>query len=205
MMLARLFAELVAPSACASCDAPVRPNILFCASCTAATDWTTNPAGVFAYGGAVADAIIRFKFRQRPDLAVGFARVMLPLARASAVDVVVPVPLHPARLAERGYNQSALLAGPVARALGRPHFPRALARTRDTAQQSALRGAERRPNLAGAFRVRDSRQIAGKNVLLVDDVRTTGSTLDACASALHEVGAARVFPLVLACADELAV
>jgi ComF family protein len=116
----------------------------------------------------------------------------------------VPEPLHPRRLAERGYNQAALLSRPIARALGRRHSARALVRVRDTPMQSALNAPERRTNLVGAFSVRDSRVITGKSVLLVDDVRTTGSTLAACATALHEVGAACVFPLVLACRDGLA-
>lgn len=209
MLLFRLFAallgELVAPSLCAACDGPVAMTVLFCASCATMCEPTLSPNGVFTYGGAVADAVIRYKFRRRPDLASRFARAMIPLARGFRPDVVVPVPLHPRRLADRGYNQAALLSRPIARALDRPHSARALLRIRDTPMQSLLNAPERRRNLNGAFRVRNSRIVTGKNVLLVDDVQTTGSTLDACTRALHEVGARRVFPLVLACRDGLAV
>ena len=104
MLLLRLLAELVAPSVCAACDAPVAPATLFCASCAAASDWTHDPTGVYAYGGSVADAVIRYKFRQRPDLAAAFARAMIPVSRAFDVDVVVPGPTASApAFAERGY------------------------------------------------------------------------------------------------------
>lgn len=197
-----LIAEVVAPTACATCDAPVGPTTLFCPLC--AVSALENDRGELAYGGSVAAAIVRFKFQGRADLAGRFARVMLPRAREVPVDVVVPVPLHARRLVLRGYNQSALLAGPIARALGRPFAPRAILRLRDTPMQSAQGRAARLENVAGAFRVRAPKDVRGRAILLVDDVRTTGSTLSACAAALHEVGAARVFPLVLACRDELA-
>ena len=119
-------------------------------------------------------------------------------AFAGAIDVVVPVPLHPRRLAERGYNQAALLAAPVARRLGVPFAPCALARVRDTPQQVVMDRASRLLNVAGAFAVRDRTFVAGGRVLLIDDVRTTGATLDGCARALHEVGARAILALVLA-------
>jgi ComF family protein len=157
------------------------------------------------YGGAIADAIVRFKFEKRPDLIERFAPVMAESARALSVDVVVPVPLHPDRLVARGYNQAGLLARAIARELEKPLAVRALVRVKNTPMQSTLGRSERLANLAAAFAVPGFKALRGRSVLLVDDVRTTGATLRACTAALHEVGVDRVFPLVLACADGSAV
>ncbi|MBX3229887.1 MAG: ComF family protein [Labilithrix sp.] len=199
-----MLAEVVAPSGCAACDAPVGAAVLFCPACAVSALPATSRDGPLAYGGAVAEAIVRMKFQGRADLAPRLARVMIPLARALPVDVVVPVPIHRQRLLERGYNQAALLARPIAGAIGRPLAARSLERVRDTPMQSSLDRAARLTNLAGAFRARSPKDVRDRAVLLVDDVRTTGSTLTACARSLHEVGARRVFSLVLACRDGLA-
>jgi ComF family protein len=127
------------------------------------------------------------------------ATAAAPLERR--VDVVVSVPLHPKRLAERGFDQSALLARSVAQRLLVPWAPRALARTRETAQQASLDRDARAENVASAFRCRDAESVVGRRVLLIDDVRTTGSTLSACIRALRIAGARSVNTMVLARRD----
>lgn len=123
------------------------------------------------------------------------------LVRADEVDVVVPVPLHAGRLAERGYNQAALLARPVARVIGAPLACRALVRVRATERQASLDREARLANVVDAFACRGD--VRGRRVLLVDDVTTTGATLNACRSALAVAGARDVVALVLASrADE---
>lgn len=202
-MLLRAFAELIAPNSCAGCDVLIAPSTIFCRTCALTVEKTLDPEGVFAYGGAIAHAIKRFKFGGRPDLVARFAPMLVPLVPPD-VDLVVPVPIHPVRLAERGYNQAALLARPVARALAVPFAGRALRRLRDTPKQTTFDRESRHINVRGAFAANGATAravLTGRNVLLVDDVRTTGSTLRACADALNEVGARRVFPLVLACRD----
>jgi len=112
-------------------------------------------------------------------------------------DVVVPVPLHPARERQRGYNQALLLAREVARHLGLPLDTKGLRRWKDTPAQVGLEGMEtRRANVAGVFRARTS--FSGLRVLLVDDVCTTGATLEACALALRKAEAIQVRGLVFA-------
>jgi len=200
-----LLGELVAPSRCAACDALVAPRVLFCAACAvAALRAGRQPAGqhaVFEYGGAIATAIVRLKYAGRFDLAARFGPVMASVVAPSRFDVVVPVPLHPSRLAERGFDQAALLAVPVARGLSLELASRAVVRTRATPRQASLDRAARTTNVDAAFRCARPGAVAGRRVLLVDDVRTTGATLAACASALLVSGAATVATLVLASRD----
>ena len=128
------------------------------------------------------------------------AALMIAEARAmsAGVTVVVPVPLHRGRERSRGYNQSHLLAAPIARALGLPLDARMVRRTRATAPLAkAMDRDERRRIVAGAF-AGDAERGTGAHVLLVDDVTTTGATLDACAAALLDAGAATVRCLTFA-------
>lgn len=203
-----LFAELVAPMRCAACDVLVAPRHLFCAACAPsvmrAGPQATADHAVFEYGGAVATAIARFKYAGRSDLAARFAAVMAgegDLARHAAIDLVVPVPLHPSRLVERGFDQAALLALPVARRWGIPCATRTLLRTRPTPPQASLDRADRAANVADAFRCALPEKVRGRTILLVDDVRTTGATLGACVEALCRAGAREVRTLVLASRD----
>jgi ComF family protein len=206
VILLDLTLELLAPTRCAACDARVPPRALFCAGCAVSAlpadraDLADRAGSLvaFAYGGAPATAITRFKYEGRselaPRLAAALVRVAAPLV--GRVDLVVPVPLHPKRLAERGFNQSALLAGPVARALGVRHGARVLARTRDTPRQATLDRTARARNVSNAFAV--VQDVVGLRVVLVDDVLTTGATRDACTRALVGAGAASVRSLLLA-------
>jgi ComF family protein len=114
------------------------------------------------------------------------------------VDLVVPVPLSPERARLRGFNQAELLARPLAAARGWRLDEAALVRSRDTAQQTRLPARERRANMVGAFAVLETETVRDRRVLLVDDVCTTGATLEACAVPLIEAGAAGVWALVIA-------
>jgi ComF family protein len=204
-----LFGSLLAPARCAACDARVGVGAAFCAACAtevlrapAGPHETGSPVAAFLYGGAVATAIARMKYGARPDLARPLGdllwRALEPCAEALRGVVVVPVPLHPTRLAERGFNQAALLAHRIARHLGAPVAARALVRERDTVRQVVLDRDARLVNVANAFRVRAKAPLRGRAVLLLDDVCTTGATLRACADALRAGGAASVRTAVVA-------
>jgi ComF family protein len=145
-------------------------------------------------------AIRRLKYEDRPYLARPLGELLRGACRAAqiAAEVVLPVPLHPRRLVERGYNQAALLAAHVARELGAPLVTRALARKVDTAAQAKLSGAERQVNLEAAIVVTSSALVADRVVAVVDDVATTGATLGACRAALLAAGARHVVGVVLA-------
>lgn len=194
------------PRTCAvrDCGRPSdRPGSYICSRCHATLPWYDDFAkSAFAYLEPIAQLVNIYKFNGAQHLAEDFAELLEISFRkkhdATAADVVVPVPLHPRRLAFRGYNQSGLLANAFARRIGRLCDETSFARIRDTEHQSRSSGDERRENLKGAFRVVDPSRIRGRTVILVDDVMTTGSTIDECSAALLEGGACKVIPFVLA-------
>jgi ComF family protein len=199
---------LVAPARCAACDGDVRHGTAFCPACAAtlvrATNETPDRTAAFLYGGAIAQAVRRFKFDDRPDLAQALLaglRVHLPRLASLHTDLVVPVPLHPGRLIERGYNQAALLARPLAAWLGVPCATRALVRAVATQRQTELSREARSTNVERAFLPAPRSPLLGLSVLLVDDVETTCATLAACSHALREGGARTVQSVVIARAD----
>jgi ComF family protein len=201
-----LAAGILAPARCAACDVRVRAERVFCPICAATTVFASEEEGfaaAFLYGGAIARSITRFKYEGRSDLArplSALLRRVAPRLGATGIELVIPVPLHPLRLAERGYNQAALLARPLARDLGASFAPLALRRTRDTAQQATLARADRLRNVENVFAVREPRAIEGRRVLLVDDVRTTGATLRECMRVVMSAGARDVSAAALAIA-----
>lgn len=161
----------------------------------------------YLYGGALVPALQRLKWQGRDDLAAPLGALLAPALRALAprCDLLIPVPLHPRRLRQRGYNQSALLARAARRAarLPRGSLPlrlRALQRCRDDQPQRDADPRARALAAAGAFVVPAAEQAAlrGRRVLLLDDVATTLATAQACAAALRDAGAAAVAVLTLA-------
>jgi len=205
-----LLAALLSPPRCVACSARVGLRRVFCPPCARSVVQARMAVSLagdvapFVYGGALARAIVKLKYDPRPELAVPLGELLrrgVAQLGSFAPDVVVPVPLHPTRLVQRGFNQAALLAGPVARDLGAALLARALVRTRDTPQQAVLDRRRRVLNVRNAFAARDPQALRGKRVLLVDDVRTTGATLQACEKALLAAGAREVRALVLAASD----
>jgi ComF family protein len=155
---------------------------------------------IMAYDDNSRGAILALKHADRLDLVPGFSRWLGRAGRAilTECDLVVPVPLHPWRLWQRRYNQSAELARRLALEW-HLDFENALVRSRATPSQGAMASAKaRRRNVQRAFHVTAPARVAGKTVLLLDDVMTTGATVQACARALKRAGAGRVHVLTLA-------
>ncbi len=152
-----------------------------------------------AYGGAVREAIHGLKFGGRRSLARPLADLLgeqcAPML-AARPDALIPVPLARARERERGFNQAALVAERLGERLALGVRPRWLVRLRATAAQSDLTAPERRANVAGAFAA--SPAVAGRHVVIVDDVVTTGATVGECARALRAAGAGRIGVLTVA-------
>lgn len=151
------------------------------------------------FQGPLREAIHRLKYNSDIGLAEPLSNHLIELYNELkwAVDVVAPVPLGSKRIKTRGYNQSGLLGRPLAYAINKSYQPGVLMRTRETRSQVGLSAAERRQNMDGAFSARANR-VSGKTILIVDDVTTTGSTMNACAQALRQAGASAVYGLTLA-------
>lgn len=232
-VLAGALLDLLSVERCAACNQLLRGPAVFCPVCVASVVRATPPqrtmvpggqpgrgpahegivvVGFAQYGGTVADALQRFKYGDRPDLARPLGALLRRAVRETnlalpesaplpSADLVVPVPLHPRRLAERGYNQAGLLAREVQKELGAPLATSVLLRQVDTPPQAKLGRAARAQNLGDAFRVIHPDRVRRCRVVLVDDVATTGATLAACANALRRAGVASVTALVVAIAD----
>lgn len=197
----------LAPPWCHACGRPfdVDPGgdggDMLCGPCLAKPPPWGRARAVLRYDDASKPLILRFKHADRLDGAPAFARWMV---RAGAellgdADLLVPVPLHRWRLLARRYNQAAVLALAVGRLAGVAVAPDALLRVRRTDSQGHLDRDQRRRNVAGAFAVSPRRQgpLAGRRVVLVDDVLTTGATVGECARVLLRAGAAHVDVLTL--------
>jgi ComF family protein len=154
------------------------------------------------YEGALARAIVHLKYERIEPLGSFFAKRLLELVRSEPrllpADVIVPVPLHRQSRKDRGYNQVDLFARPLARRLHVPYRPILLMRSRPRPSKHLLRQEERWEAVRGAFVMRRGGRVDNLRVLLLDDVMTTGATLDACARALCEAGARSVLGLTIA-------
>jgi ComF family protein len=148
------------------------------------------------------EAVHQFKYGRKVSLGKTLGRLMARGCRDfledCEADIIMPVPLHPKRLRWRGFNQAALLARQVSRAYAVPLDPFTLKRTRATQPQTQLTEPERRRNVRGAFAVRTASTLEGKKVLLVDDIYTSGATVNECSRTLKKAGAATVYVLTLA-------
>lgn len=156
-------------------------------------------ASVCFYDGALSEAIRRLKYSKRSSLASSLGDLLASHPVTSEdCDVIVPVPLHMERLKERGFNQSHLLAKRAANGMPVEVNPYILERTRPTLAQAGMNSRERIINIRGAIRVREGADVKGKNILLIDDVYTTGATVRECSRVLKKGGAKKVNVLTLA-------
>ncbi|MBX7236853.1 MAG: ComF family protein [Caldilineales bacterium] len=193
-------ATLIGDDICVRCGNPTTRRCT-CHECQQApSDPLRGMRGVVFYGGPMAFAIQGFKYQGHKALSRPLAAFLTSYLQTHALsfDTLVPVPLHPDRLAFRGYNQSELLAQEVARASRLPVRTDLIYRARHTQPQATLNRRQRLENVRDAFLPVQPGLLHGERVLLIDDVCTTGSTLKACAQALHEAGAGEIWALAVA-------
>ena len=189
----------IMPPVCPKCGRPQSSGIL-CPDCVG---WQAEIDGIrspFRFDGVMRQAIHQLKYRSLRALAAPLAELLRDYIITNPVpaEVMVPVPLHQKRLRERGYNQSALLARELGKLTSLPVVDDCLVRQQHAPPQARTANVdERRRNVAGVFACRNQR-VRDKQVLLIDDVSTSGATLDACAAALKAAGAASVWGLVMA-------
>ena len=188
--------ELLAPY-CIRCASPGRG--VYCRLCTATLPHFDGVTAPYVHRGPVRDLVHNLKYNNVRTSASELGRLMAGRLATLNVqaDVLAPVPLHKRRERDRGYNQSLLLARAVSEATGIPLEERLLTRTRDTAPQVTMKSPEeRRRNIEDAFEC--ASELKGANLLLIDDVVTTGGTMSACAKPLKSAGAESVWGLALA-------
>jgi len=191
---AGLFAqELISSPLCLICGIPFSPHSggdHACGSCIKKPPSFVRARSLYVFNGEVRRAVHELKYRWGtrlgPFLALGMAHAVIK--NNFDVDVIVPVPLHKNKIRKRGFNQSVVIARQMARVLSVPLDITNFVRIKSTLSQVGLAGAERRGNMAGAFEVRDAKAFEGKKTLLVDDVFTTGSTVNECAKVLKKAG-----------------
>jgi competence protein ComFC len=173
---------------------------LLCRACELKTYAFERARSYGIYENELVRAILLLKWERMEPLGAWFGERLAEVARKEGLeaDSVVPVPLHRDREKERGYNQAGLVSKPLARKLGLPHQELLLVRTRPRPEKQILSIEERWESVRGAFATRPGSQVDKQRVLLVDDVMTTGATLDACARALLGGGAKAVIGLTVA-------
>jgi len=201
--------DLIFPPRCEVCRQQSEQAL--CAICFNQIKFMKPGLGVYSvavYDGVLKEALHRFKFKNRKNLAepLGILLVKylshLPSFSWDEIDYLVPVPLHPRRERKRGFNQVELLAKVLSHYCGKS-VARALVRIRDTHPQFDLPRSQRFANVAGAFKVSDSRLVYQKGLLLLDDIYTTGATMAECGKVLKAAGARSIKVLTLARAAEV--
>ena len=185
---------------CLHCSDPLVSLGDYCKRCKGRTFFYDRAIAPFVYEGEIQKLVHSFKFSNKRYLCKSFAIFMADKFKAEKLyaDIVVPVPLCDKRLKQRGYNQSKLLAIEFSKLTNVPLSPDVLKRIKETPNQTSLNFLERQTNLIGAFKVKNKKQVAGKSIVLIDDVFTTGATVTECAKMLKSAGASSVYVVTLA-------
>ncbi len=171
-----------------------------CQSCLKEKPKVKRLRAAFTYDTYSRELVLPFKHADRTDMAPFLSKLMIRAGQEliDSCDVIIPVPLHPRRLLKRKYNQAGLLGHAIATTCQKKFLPNTLLRIINTKSQGHDNRYQRKQNVKDAFAVKKKKDIRGKKVLLIDDVYTTGATLNACAEALYAAGAKRVEGLTLA-------
>ena len=191
--------SFISPPVCPKCGKPQSEARL----CSACVNWDSaidNIRSPLIFDGVIRQAIHELKYRNLRALVPLIAQLLYEYFRTNSLpgDVILPVPLHKKRLRERGYNQSLLIARELGKLTGIPVDVHSLVKNSHTTPQAKTTSVEeRRENVAGAFSCTGD-NLKGKSIILIDDVTTSGATLDACAASLKAAGAASVRGLVMA-------
>lgn len=192
-------ANLIGSKVCLSCGHPYKTRIPICRECFYHPQLYSGMISWAHYESSVRNSIHTFKYQNNIALGYFFAMKLLPLVIDAnwSIDLVTPVPLSKSHYKDRGYNQAALISRPLARSLGVRHETKAIQRIRETSTQTKLSADQRFINVEGAFSGNPAK-LNNKNVLLVDDVITTGATMVNCTKALLASGASKVYCISVA-------
>lgn len=211
--------NIILPKFCLVCeDEIVEESDIVCIGClsklpysrhweSAENDFTRRVGSRFRFEGGAALFLVRkgervqkliqmLKYQDREDIGIWMGEMLGYRIKdkllGKSIDFIIPVPLHPRKLKSRGYNQSLSICHGLAKVLGRPVMADQLLRVRNTISQTKINKEQRLLNIAGAFSVREREELRNKHILLVDDVLTTGATMEACALSLLEIQGLKV-------------
>jgi len=194
--------SFIHPPRCRLCSKPVETWTVVCKECELYGHDYDQAMAVFEYSITMRELIHRYKYKKEYSLSRTFGYFMLEALDKTEwqIDVIIPVPLHKNRLKSRGFNQAALLGEYISQRTGIPCEQDILIRSIDTKTQTSLSRKERAINLENAFTISKfgENKIENKNVLLIDDVHTTGATADSCSKVLHQAGAGKIYVLTIA-------
>lgn len=183
------------------CGKPLqKESCEYCADCRGKDSNVVQGRSLWLHQDPVPGAVYRFKYHNRRYYGIVFAREMAvhygEWIDSKGIEVIIPVPLHPLKKRKRGFNQAEILAGSLSEQTGIPVRTDILFRIKKTSPQKVLGPGERRANLKGAFAV-SGKWEACRNVLLIDDIYTTGSTIERCAGILKKAGVENVWFLTI--------
>lgn len=193
----------IVPPVCSKCGKPIDVSVKVCSSCQGKRLQYEGGSVVFPYH-TVRRAIAHFKFQEYKRDAIPLGSIMTKHITTyhnemlHDIDVMLPVPMYLKKQRKRGFNQAELLAKEMEKGIQIPVLSGVLTRERDTIAQNGLDAKERRENVKDAFLIKDASLIEGKNILLIDDIFTTGATINQCAKACKEAGAEKVYFYALA-------
>jgi ComF family protein len=199
-------AKPIEPPFCRQCAAPftgtVTGETFVCGHCQDLHFYFDRTVCACRTEGVVRDSILRFKYNREMYFGTHLVSWLLIAANRwidwREIDAIVPVPLHPRKLRQREFNQAEYLAAGLSKVVNVPVLKRNLRRVKDTPTQTKLDAEARMKNLREAFAVRDETVFKGKRLVILDDVFTTGATMDSCAKTLRGAGAREVVALAVA-------
>jgi len=193
-----IFEPILHPN-CLKCGAPTDAPVVHCASCRGRKFYFSHNISTFTYDELMRELINDMKFNRKKRVAQGLGILWANSTdrNLSSVDFFIPVPMHRKKQNERGFNQAETLTIPLAKAFQIPMLP-ILARTVDTVPQSEVHPSRRAENVKDIFLVTDPSAVKNKNIILTDDIFTTGASLNECAKALKKAGAGDISCMTLA-------
>lgn len=213
MKIIETILNLIYPNVCGFCGDINKENI--CTECSkkiekykilriekSTNQYIEKQCFIYKYEGEIREAILKFKFQEEAYLYRTFAEMILDNLEVceyiKTFDVIIPVPIHRKRRLERGYNQSELIANEISKQLRINIERNILIKIRNNPKQSTLKLEERKNNVKNAYEARENQKIKNRKILIIDDIFTTGNTVNECAKKLKEAGASKVSVLTIA-------
>jgi len=193
--------EPIKPPICNTCGIPTERDVARCVSCFGKTFFFTSGRAVFVYDDLMRDLLHDLKFRRKKQIAQSLGKLWATHMKDMPDAILVPLPLHPKKERERGFNQAQILAQQLSARLNIP-MENALERVVDTPPQSGLHPRMRMENVSGAFGIAPGANVHGKNYIIIDDIYTTGASLNECAKVLQAAGASDVSCMTLSIVEK---